>query len=1531
MGCLVPGAQRPDALWRNVVEGRTFVRDMPPSLWDFDHYTSHDLRAHTKTYTRQGAFLDEFDFPFLDFRLPPKTMARQDRAQLVALETTRQALADAGIAPRSPLLERGVTAIGVIGVDGFARASAYVRHRTYAKQIRRQLLARGTPETTVTALLDDLDAGLRRRGYDFDHATGSVGLIESAISNRVAQVFGVRGMNTTVDAACAGGFVALELGMHALMAQDADVALCGGVDLGTAPAIYSGFCRIGGLSRRGISTPFDASADGLVIGQGGGMVVLKRLEDALDAGDRIYAVIRGLGSSSDGAGTAIYTPSLEGRVSCMRSALANAATSPDDVQYIECHATSTVVGDANEYDAVGQVYGGRPPTAPRLRLGSIKYQFGHTKAAAGTVSLIKTVLAMNAGLYPHMPLFRKLSPAVTYRGTDLDIPTAVEAWQPDVTGRRVSAVTASGFGGINYHVVLEQSAAHARPSSRAVPDRSMAIVAMSCRVPGANTPDEFFTNALAQRDLFSEVDAATAPWWFVSDTVKTERTARLGPGTFDPLRFKVLPASISQTSPSQFLALELAGRLREAAPDSFRRSRNVAVCLGAMHSDYVGEIQPPVMVDEWTAVLRESPTSRDIDAAILDSAISASLQILKQQYPPVTEHTLPGWMANCIAGRLSKTFDWRATNFVVDSACSSSLAALTVSMYQLMFGSADTIVSGGLNMPITPENMLGQSAIGAMASRFARPFDRASDGFLQGEGGVLFLLKRLADARRDGDGIVAVVRAAAGSSEADNRSMVLPTEGAIQRAVRAALDRGRVDGREVAVVDVHGSGNAQADLAEARALAAELGDPARPAAVALTAVKSHVGHLAGGAGAGGVLSVIQSLRAGVAPAICNLRQVRAEVAALAPSVEPVHTHSLRLTPGARYGGVNGLGLGGANYFVLLELAGTPPDGKDPRMVTNAIDATRRTPIGEPTHHVSTPWTLSSLAVFEADTREALAAALDHAAREPGAASLPEARKPLRLAFAFDDDAHRSERLALAVKHLRTNHPLSLLAARGVFITDDSARRGKLAFCFPGQGNQYAGMGRVLYERHPVFRAVMDDVDRLVRHRFPLVERIYGTPTAAPIDGGLDDLTSSQLSIFAIEMALARVLTDEGAEPDVVVGHSFGEYAALCFSGVWSLEDAVRAVLARIDAAQAPVKDRALGMLSLNAAPLVRDAFIALGEGQIALCNTNASGRYVLGGLRPAVDRLAAMAAAGQIDAGILPIGAAFHSRFMQPARPILEKALAELPCRTPRIPLVSSVDGTLLDGSQLTSWGLASRLGEQFTRPLDFPAVLQTLRSLGVSDFLEVGPKWSVAKMIERTLMDDGGAPVRACHTLHPKAGDRESFDNARAFLASANRLPDPAERTLSVDAEFWSFICRERPSLAAEVLEIRRRYRAGRAVAEPQGVVGPPAVRETSVPAPLMSSATAEASSETWQSRLREQLVDKTGYPAEMLEPDLDLEADLGIDSVQRAEIWAVLLDTHGLPVDLRPTGQRTVRALADFLSAAERDSRPKGRAIGG
>lgn len=929
VGCVFPGANDAPAYWRSILSGECRIHQMPQRLWRMRHYLSDDRARTDKSYTAAGCFVEDFEFPFAQYKLPPNSLKSVDPVQLVALEATKQALVDAGMKPRDAQLDKAVTVIGTSGVDEFAHATVFYRRHLFAQKLGQELSSRGVSPGDIETLTEELTQELHDSGHLWNASTLAIGAAPSSISNRLAQVMGARGFNLTVDGACSSSLIAVDVACQALMAGDARVAIAGGADMGLNPAIYIGFSRVEGLSLTGTSNPFDASADGLVMGEGVGILILKRLEDALADGDRVRAVIRTIGSSSDGAGQAIYAPSVEGRIKSFENAFAKTTVQRSDVQYIEAHATSTVVGDANEYDAISSFFGRDRGAAQPLYLGSVKHQIGHLKAAAGAAGLIKTVLAMDNGIIPHLPRFKQLTPGATQPNPALRIPTAPLPWTPLPDGRRVAAVTTSGFGGINYHCVLEQSDHPSWPEPRAAVCREMAVVGVALRIPGADNLDTFWDNLTTGKNVFATADLDALGWNTAADTrpqnelITTRTVGRLSEYDFNPLRYKLFPSALSQIAPTQLLALSLADQLLESHGLTMGAPKNIGASIGSMHDDYFPTIFMPMLLDEYAAAIEACAAVDRIGRAMVRQSVEAAARVIREASPPVSEHTLPGWMTNITTGRLSNKLNLRGPTFVVDSACSSGLSALLPAIYQLMFGTVDVMVTGGVNRQLSDVFTAAVCQLGAMTETTPRPFDKNGNGFIVGEGGVLYLLKRHADAKRDGDHILAVIHALSGSSEADSKNMVAPSEVAVRRAIRNALEQCKVSKQEIAVVDTHGSANPLSDIVEAHSLAAELRDEDSDHPVRLTAMKSHVGHLYGGSGASSLLSVIQSLRTSTVPGIRNLETPMPEIADVRLRAAP-QKGTAPLPLSAKAGGVNSLGLGGTNYFAVVTL----PDWKE---------------------------------------------------------------------------------------------------------------------------------------------------------------------------------------------------------------------------------------------------------------------------------------------------------------------------------------------------------------------------------------------------------------------------------------------------------------------------------------------------------------------------------------------------------------------------------------------------------------------------
>ena len=445
VGLRFPGASDPDSFWRLLHEGRDAIGEIPTDRWDLDAYFDPRPQTPGKMYTRHGGFLDGVDlFDPHVFGISPREAASMDPQQRILLEVAWTALEDAGIAPDG--LKESATGV-FVGIAG----SDYSR------------LVLSDP-----ARVDVYAAS----GTAFSVAAG-----------RISYLLGLSGPSLAVDTACSSSLVAVHLAAQSLRSGECRLALAGGVNLILLPAVHVNFCQAGMLAPDGRCKTFDAAADGYVRGEGCGVVVLKRLADALADGDRIAAVIRGSAVNQDGRSGGLTAPSGPAQEAVLRAALRNAGLEPADIDYVEAHGTGTSLGDPIEVEALGQVFGReRPPGSP-LRIGSVKTNVGHLEAAAGVAGLIKVVLALrHEEIPPHLHL-RHLNPHVDWSALPFQVPTAPLAW-PRGARRRVAGVSSFGFSGTNAHLVVEE--APARPEAApAKADRGSHLVTLSGRSDSA--------------------------------------------------------------------------------------------------------------------------------------------------------------------------------------------------------------------------------------------------------------------------------------------------------------------------------------------------------------------------------------------------------------------------------------------------------------------------------------------------------------------------------------------------------------------------------------------------------------------------------------------------------------------------------------------------------------------------------------------------------------------------------------------------------------------------------------------------------------------------------------------------------------------------------------------------------------------------------------------------------------------------------------------------------------------------------------
>lgn len=495
IGCMFPKAPDLNAYWRNIKTSQDAMTDVPESHWKPEDYFNPDPSAPDMTYARRGGFLDPVDFDPLHYGISPNTIEAIDSTQLLALVAAEQALTDAGYSVRQDsgsgrVFDRSRTSV-MLGVTGTLELVIPLGARLGHPRWRKAMLDAGIPAETTEEIISRI-AG----GYVPWQEQSFPGLLGNVTAGRIANRLDLGGANCVVDAACASSISAIHMAVMELSLGRCDMAISGGIDTFNDIFMYMCFSKTPALSASGNARPFSADADGTMLGEGVGILVLKRLSDARRDGDEIRAIIKGIGASSDGAGNAIYAPSSSGQARALRRAYQEAGVKPQTIELVEAHGTGTRVGDQVEADALSAVFsedvtvqvpGQANSDIPGdfhswCALGSVKSMIGHTKAAAGVAGVIKTVMALqHKVLPPTLKVSKPLDSLIPGR-SPVYLNTRTRPWISQPAHPRRAAVSAFGFGGSNFHCVLEESQVTKR-----IPDwnGNLQLVAFSSQTPEA--------------------------------------------------------------------------------------------------------------------------------------------------------------------------------------------------------------------------------------------------------------------------------------------------------------------------------------------------------------------------------------------------------------------------------------------------------------------------------------------------------------------------------------------------------------------------------------------------------------------------------------------------------------------------------------------------------------------------------------------------------------------------------------------------------------------------------------------------------------------------------------------------------------------------------------------------------------------------------------------------------------------------------------------------------------------------------------
>ena len=813
----------------------------------------------------------------------------------------------------------------------------------------------------------------------------------------------------------------------------------------------------------------------------------------------------------------------------------------------------------------------------------------------------------------------------------------------------------------------------------------VAIIGAGLRFPGGASDLESFWRLLHEgRDAITEVPPER--WdieaYYDPDPAQPGRmTTRFGGfldgiDQFDAPFFGISPREAMSMDPQQRLLLEVTWEALENAgqpPDQLFGSQT-GVFVGISNSDY--------------------------------------MRLVLGDINQLDVYSTTGSAYSIAGGRLSYFMGLQGPNISIDTACSSSLVAVHLAVQSLRLRESHLALAGGVGLILTPEINVNFSKSQMMAADGrCKTFDAAADGYVRGEGCGMVVLKRLSDALADGDPVLAVIRGSAVNQDGRSGGLTAPNGPSQERVLAAALANARVRAEDVSYIEAHGTGTSLGDPIEVQALGAVFG-PAHSAENPLLvgSVKTNIGHLEAAAGIAGLLKVVAALQKREIPAHLHLTQPNPYIPwAELPIVIPTRHTAWAAPEGKRTAGVSSFGFSGTNAHVIVQEA---------PVVAAALPAER--PLHLLTLSAQNPKALAALAERY---RDYLAANRDVSLADVCYAAARRAHLNYRLAAVTSSLGEAYTQLA---SYTTGEMPAGVFAGQG-------AGQPEIAFLFTGHGSHYAQMGRQLYETQPVFRAVVDRCDELLRPYLeqPLLAALFpqeGQPSL------LKGMAYTQPALFSIQVALAELWRSWGVEPAFVMGHSVGEYAAACVAGVFSLEDGLKLVAARGRLMEGLPENGQ--MVVVFADEDVVAEIIAPFSEQISIAVINGPQNTVISGKSETVETVVEILKEHRIKARRLAVAQASHSPLIEPLLDEFERVLESVSFSEPSVALISCTTGAVVGPAEVTQ---AAYWRRHIRQPVRFATAVETLYGQGLRIFVEIGPNPTLLALGKRCVPDNAG------------------------------------------------------------------------------------------------------------------------------------------------------------------------------------------------
>ncbi len=1318
LGGLFPGAANLSEFWDNITSATDCSTEVPDGRWvlDKDDVWSSELAAD-KVNSVRGCFIDEKTIGSPELDIDPALLGRLDPMFHILLHAGAQAWKDA----QTDSLDK--QRVGVI-IGNIA-----------------------LPTDSSSALADEIlgkafETGLPGQSKNTEDKTERLNRYVAGLpAGILAKALGLGAGSYTLDAACASSLYALKYAVDELQAGRADAMLTGGLSRPDCLYTQMGFSALGAISKTGHCSPFDVKGDGLVVGEGAGILLLKRLDDALRDGDQIYATIAGIGLSNDINGN-LMSPDSEGQLRAIRAAYQQAGWRPQDIDHIECHGTGTPVGDAEEFKSLLALWG-ENSNKQRCVLGSVKSNVGHLLTAAGSAGLIKTLLAMSHEQLPATANFAKPSEKIALDESPFTVLKDTQPWPlraPDVS--RKAAISAFGFGGINAHVLLEQwqeeqstDATIETNTVSANENAEIAIIGMDAHFGPWKSLEAFKQRVLT--DDNNDQPELPDNWWGVEnpDGIKgffvKEACIPVG-------RFRIPPAELKEMLPQQLLMLQVAANALanaglEKISEAMRYQTGVFIGIGL-------DLNTTNFHFRWALLnhAREWTKAEGLDLS--DDEFQTWVTALRDAAgPALNANRTMGALGGIVASRVARAFKLGGSSFTISDEEASGMRALEAGVRALQRGELTTAIVGAVDLAGDVRAALGQHDRRAYSRQGSnQSFEITSDGCLIGEGATALILKRLEDAERDGDQIIAVIKGL-GAASAGGVELNHPAPSAYQFSLQRACDDAGIKPEDIGLIETHGSGLPEEDALEAGVLADVFSRASRKdetMTCAISAVKSSIGHTGAAGGLASIVTAALALKHQQLPALRNVKNPRSEIDSECLSATSKNRYWLRNRhQGERLAAVGSMSIDGNVVHAILQQA--PDSQEKTEAITQLADV---------------------LFVCRADSTEQLISSLDELASQlqsytdetlherAGEWRKSIANGSLTLSIVSRSNEQLLQQILTAKQTLADD--LSM-ASNGIYYsTEPLGETGKLAFVYPGSGNHFQGMGQDLACQWPDVLNRLDQENESLGGQF--AEGIFWS-RQLPEELSQKDVIFGQVWTGTF---VSDVVSQFGIQADAIIGYSLGETAGLFSTRTWTSRDEMLQRISETDLFTRQLAgpcyaarktwgisenesiDWAIGVVDRNADE-VRLAVASYPHAYLLIVNTPTE--CVIGGEREAVKGLVST-----LGCHYLPIEGVttVHCEVAN----VVYEAYRNLHLFETNPPEnVSFYSGVLGRAYDVTRNSAADSIVGQAIQPFDYTKVIESAYADGVRLFIEMGPGKSCTRMINNILKDRAHVARAVC------------------------------------------------------------------------------------------------------------------------------------------------------------------------------------------